>query len=375
MMLRPVICCCLFVLVCVGMRAIATAQNVVASQANRPTASDNTPNRTASATAADESVQSNKFNEDGSLAVGDEQDAALRFRRVYLPLSQILDRSDKTRRYLPMDLDEFEDRIQRLADTKPPPAMGAQILAARYEATLDESSQWVGEGQWTVKHSASTPVLMAVGPCGLALTGPHWISDKPERRVPANLGMASNANAALCVDRPGELRFTWSLRPTIDDAQDLSYSFAIPEAPSSELVLRAPADRVLIAEGATLSEDESTDEATRAWRILLRGNQPLKVTLLAPGRTAGLRQLNVLRPVVKYDMNPSGLQVTANWRLDVLGEPLRQLVVDLDSGLKLLQAQHAGQELHVRTNDSSDGRQRAVIHLCSQQRAPTNSFA
>ncbi len=363
MMPRTAICCCLFVLVCAGMREIATAQTEIASQANRPTASNNNPNRPASATAADESVQSNRFNEDGSLAVSDQQDAALRFRRVYLPLSQILDRSGKTRRYLPMDLDEFEERIQRLSDTVTPPPMGAQILAARYEASLDEGSQWVGEGQWTVKHSASTPVLLAVSPCGVALTDPHWTSDKPETRVPASLGTASNTNVALRVDRSGELRFAWSLRPTIDDAQDLSYSFAIPEAPSSELVLRAPADRVLIAEGATLSADESTDETAHVWRIRLRGNRPLKVTLLAPGRTPGPKPINVLRPVVNYDMKPSGMQVTADWRLDVLGESLQQLVVDLDSELELVQAQHAGQELRVTTADSRDGRQRAVIHL------------
>ena len=171
------------------------------------------------------------------------------------------------------------------------------------------------------------------------------------------------AMLALRVERSGHLRFEWSLRPTNDDKQDSSYEFAIPEATFSELVLHAPADRVLIADGATPSADESADGDTRAWRIRLRGDQPLTVTLLAPGRITALKPLNVLRPIVKYDVKPSGMQVTANWRIDVLGEPLRQLVVDLDSELELIQVQHAGQELRVSAADSQDGRQRATVHL------------
>ena len=51
-----------------------------------------------------------------------------------------------------------------------------------------------------------------------------------------------------------------------------------------------------------------------------------------------LEPLVLLRSSTTYELSLQGLQVLAEWRLDVSGKPLRELEIELDAGLTLLSA-------------------------------------
>ena len=76
----------------------------------------------------------------------------------------------------------------------------------------------------------------------------------------------------------------------------------------------------------------------RRWQIELGGSHRFRLRILPAGAAGHRPQLALLRESRTYDFSLRGVEVSAQWRLQVHNEPLQQVTVLLDPGLQLVSA-------------------------------------
>ena len=77
---------------------------------------------------------------------------------------------------------------------------------------------------------------------------------------------------------------------------------------------------------------------SRRWRIELGGNDRFHLRLVRAGPARPRRQLALLRESRTYDCSLRGVDVSAQWKLQVYNEPLEQVTRVLDPDLQLVSA-------------------------------------
>ncbi|HKD37526.1 MAG TPA: hypothetical protein VKB78_12025, partial [Pirellulales bacterium] len=83
----------------------------------------------------------------------------------------------------------------------------------------------------------------------------------------------------------------------------------------------------------------------RRWRIELGGQNVVLLRIAKQGSIHQRRSLTLARQLLTYDFSPRGLQLSAELKLDVLGEPIRQLALEIDSPLTLVTARYGDTQL------------------------------
>ncbi|HEY2837655.1 MAG TPA: hypothetical protein VGJ26_00790, partial [Pirellulales bacterium] len=283
--------------------------------------------------------------------------APLRFRRIFAPADRVQDWPRGRARYVPVDGEEFERLIKAAGDQ--PGGVGgvlaATLVRAEYTAEFDGSDTLSGSARCAIRHTTRSQTLMPLAPFGFALRRAWWRSEiNPETRQPAKLGSDAEGKLGLLVDENGELEFEWSLRGERDSDGRLSFALQFPRCAASEIRLSVPRGLLAtVSDGLIVPLIEGAPRTTGAlpivpkpaagaprdtMRILLGGKQTAMLRLTPPGANAAAQPRAVLRETVIYDVSPRGLDVTATWKLDVQGPPLRQMRVTLDPGLQLVSA-------------------------------------
>ena len=154
----------------------------------------------------------------------------------------------------------------------------------------------------------------------------------------AAVGVGSDGRLAAKVDHSGQLRFDWSLAGHRYPADVLGFVIEIPRAPASELWLELPKNLTPAIDRGLLVGSEPAGPAARRWHIELGGRRWLRLRILPAGMAAHRPQLALLRESRTYDFSLRGVEVSAQWRIQVLNEPLQQVTVALDPGLQLISA-------------------------------------
>ena len=101
--------------------------------------------------------------------------------------------------------------------------------------------------------------------------------------------------------------------------------------PASELWLELPKDLTPAADRGLLVASEPAGPAARRWGYQLGGRRWLRSPPPA-GMASHRPQLALLRKSRLYDFSLRGVDVSAQWRIQVLNEPLQQVNVVLDPG-------------------------------------------
>ncbi|HEV3416010.1 MAG TPA: hypothetical protein VG056_04335, partial [Pirellulales bacterium] len=349
------------------------------------------------ASAADEpAARTTVRSTDESMASAEQ---ALHFRRVFVPESRIDDWPRGRLRYLPLHVDEFEELLQRAqratADERAPTE--AQLVRAVYKAELLDDELVGGRATLEVQSLAKQPVLLSLDPCRLAIDAPRWIADRPAesstrqaapkpasatvgsagaapavaQRPPTaessdnarslSLGIGADGRLAMRVGQSGRLQFNWTLRGQHEAGAALAFALRLPRCPSNQLQLTLPADLVPTVEQAIVTPLPVVDPTVGAgnanqgaaasqpasgrWLIEL-GGQNLGVLRIAKRDMVHERRpLTLVRQNLIYDFSPRGLQLSADLKLDVLGEPIRQIPLDLDWPLTLVTARYGDAEI------------------------------
>lgn len=300
--------------------------------------------------------------------------APIRFRRIFAPADRVQDWPRGRVRYVPVDGEEFE-RLIKAAQDQPGGAAGvlaAAVVRAEYSADFDGVDTLTGSARCEIRHSTRSRAVLPLAPFGFALRRAWWRSEKePNVRKPVELGTGADGTLALAVDESGELGFEWSLRGERDADGRVSFALQTPRCAASEMTVSAPrgflitASHGLIVPQAAAAAPPAgplpivpkrSDNTLRdTMRILLSGKQATVLRLSPQGASADAQPRAVLRENVIYDVSPRGVDVTATWKLDVQGAPLRQLHVTLDPGLQLVSARLGETDVPWSAGPHADG--------------------
>ena len=179
--------------------------------------------------------------------------------------------------------------------------------------------------------------------------------------APLLLGLGADGKLQAIVDRSGRLRFDWSLAGHRDAADILGFLFEIPSAPANELSLELPEGFTPAVRRGVVVGSEPAGQQMRRWHIELGGHHRFLVRMLPAGSSGRRPQLALLRQATTYDFSLRGLEVSAQWRLQVHNQPLPQVTVLLDPGLQLVSARYGDASLPWSAAPLADGQGTRVV--------------
>ena len=242
-----------------------------------------------------------------------------------------------------MDAAEFQ-RLVEAANARRSPARTAPpavVAAARYEAKwLGE--RLVGKAALEVILAGPAPAVLPLEPCNLAVGKASWrTADTREAKPPEPVALGADGDGKLqaVVDRSGRLGFEWSLAPRRDLDGGVSFSFELPPTAAAELLLELPKRFVPAIDRGLILGGEPAGAGVNRWRIELGGQNRFRLHLASAG-VPHRRQLVLLRESRTYDCSLRGVEVAAQWKLEIHNEPLERIVVLLDPELQLVSARY-----------------------------------
>ncbi|MEN6457671.1 MAG: hypothetical protein ABFC63_01970 [Thermoguttaceae bacterium] len=273
-------------------------------------------------------------------AAENRSDDVIRFHRVFTPEDRVKDWPTDGEKYLPMDAAAFERLVEaaKPRSAKDPIRPLASIAAARYEARL-VGERLLGRATLDVVLLGRRAVLLPVDPCNLSMLAPRRPA-KPAQNAFAEalFGLAPDGTLALRVERTGPLACEWSLGGRRDADNTLSFRLELPPSPSSQITLELPRGAVPEVDRGIVVGDESADATPRRWRIELGSNAGCRLRIVPGGPASGRRLLALLQESRTYECSARGLELSAQWRLQVHNRPLREIAVSIDPELRLVTA-------------------------------------
>ncbi|MHB9045984.1 MAG: hypothetical protein ACYC35_08595 [Pirellulales bacterium] len=296
----------------------------------------------------------------GESPVSNAGNQTVRFLRVYAPADRMDAWPRGDARYLPMDAAEFE-RLVKLADstaTGRSASLAAAVVRAEYEARLAGEYLVGGLASLDVVHRASAGVLLPLAPCGLAVGRAAWDRTPPEDAV---VGLAADGKPAVLVDKPGRLRFDWSLHGRRNPAGELAFALELPASPVSRLVLILPDSAIPVSDQGVMTELAVAGPGLRRWQLELGGHARVGLRILPPDAVGQRRQATLVRQSLTYDFSPRGVEVSAELRLDSHNAPLGQVAVVVDSPLRLVAARYGESPVPWSAVPSADGRTSRIV--------------
>ena len=296
--------------------------------------------------------------------VGARAAGVIRFRRVLAPQDRMKDWPLGGERYLPMDAAEFERLVGAMKprDAKHPAAPSAAVAAAQYHARLTDG-RLIGKAVLDVVLARDGPVALTLEPCNAAIGEARWRSEADKLgattglsgsaentggqanrgtratgdSTAAVLGLTDEGKLAVLVEKSGRLEFDWSLAARRDSGDVSCFAFEMPPAAANRLFVELPKESAPSVDRGLIIGSELSGERSRRWRIEL-GRLGRFNLLVVPAGTEVGRPLALLRESRTYDCSLRGLEVSAQWKLQVHNEPLERVTVLLDPGLRLVSA-------------------------------------
>ena len=286
----------------------------------------------------------------------------LRFRRVYAPAGRMTDWPRGKAKLLPIDSEEFERKLAVVsaATRGERTSMSASVTASRYQARLDGDRLVDGKAVLEVIHSKEDPTRLALDPCRLAIGRASWVGAEEEQ---ASLGISADGKLGVLVKRSGRLQLGWSLRGRRDAAGTVSFQLDLAPCPTIRLVLDLPQNMIPAVDYGVVRQPVASG-VLRRWQIELGGRHRVALRIVPAESAAEHRHLTLLRQKVQYQLSPHGVEVSTELRLDVHGDPLRQVVLSMDPQLQLATARYGDLPVDWSvTSDPDGGATRLVLDL------------
>ncbi|NUQ61404.1 MAG: hypothetical protein HUU20_02880 [Pirellulales bacterium] len=274
----------------------------------------------------------------GRLTATDAEGPAAEFRRVFTPADRLEEMPRDHARYVPMKADDFERLLAAGSPSEDGgPARRACIASAQYVARLAPEGVIQGDATLNIVHQAPGHVMLPLEPCTMAISEAAWAEQPPR---PAKIGLGPEGGLEVLVERAEVLRFRWSLRGSRDPSGVLLFPLELPVSPSRCLLIDLPVGlEPSVKPGIVLRESATGTDPVR-WRIQLGGHPRADLRLLAEQETDERCGLILARHFLVYDLSLRGIELSAEVRLDVHHEPVRDLTLALDRGLELVAARY-----------------------------------
>jgi hypothetical protein len=286
-------------------------------------------------------------------------DGPPRFHRVYVPSEQI-QKGTWIEGYLPIDATEFKRLFELAAASASgaPNGRAAHVEQAELSAHVVTDDLLAGSGTFRWTRMSPSPSLVIMEPFNLAVRGATW-QDQDSKA--ATLGALPDGKTAVLIDG-SRLQCEWSLRGERTASGAVSFRIELPECPVTRLVLEAPSNREIAADGAVLTKTATASGKTNRWTLEAGGSKRV-VLRMTDAAMRERRPLTLLRQSQVYEFSPRGVNVEAQLKFDIHGEPIQQMAVNLDPSLRLVAARYG--ELQVPWSATIDVESR-VSHVMLQ---------
>lgn len=283
------------------------------------------------------------------------------FRRVYAPADQpeIWPRDDV--RYIPVAPDEFERLVRAARGPAARSDLEAAVTAAEYSATFAGEELVEGHASLSIKSRDSSPSLVALEPCGLAIERAIWDGD-PSRV--ASLGAMGDGHLAVVVERDGLLEMDWSLRGKRGARGEVVFPLELPRGPTARIDIELPAGHVAAVEDGIVTSRPPEGQPGR-WQIELGSHNRVSLVISAAAVEPVPRLAARVAHHYQYNLTLHGLELSAELRFDVLEEPLERISLRLGPALRLATARYGGTSLSwvVSESEEDDGTSRVIVDL------------
>lgn len=255
------------------------------------------------------------------------------FHRTYIPADEIQKRTWPAG-YLPVDAQEFQQLIEtvRSGAKGAPVASAASIERCEYQARLEGEDLLVGTLSVHLNASADSPKTLILDPCNLALNKPAWADQQGKLAV---LGTGADRRVRVVV-AGSHLQAGWSLRGQRTASGVFGFRLQLPRSPMNRLSLDLPPGLELVCDQGIVSKTDNPEATTTRWDVELGGHHHVDLRLVPEESTRERRPLTLFRQTTAYEFTPRGVNVVVQLRLDVHGEPLQRIAVDVDPGLRLV---------------------------------------
>jgi hypothetical protein len=245
---------------------------------------------------------------------------------------------------------------------------------ATYTAAVS-GDDLIGSAQLDVAYPGTTPAFLVLAPWDAALANPRWDGNVLAN---ASLGLTADGKTAVLVDGPGRLQWDWSQRGRRDADGSLHVRLALPPCPLQSLQLALPAG-ITVTSDQGLTQTVTQADGKKHTSLELGGHQTVNLRITAADVATATSErgsqasLSLLRQSMTYDFTTHGVNVSAQLKVDVHQEPLRQIVVQLDAPLRPITARY-GEALipYSLATDATTGRSRMVLDLSEQPIHGTN---
>ncbi len=270
------------------------------------------------------------------------------FRRVFLPATDIESRTWKGG-YLPVDANEFEQLLAKVqaSTVDAPGARSTQIEKAEYAMRLEGEDLLVGKGILRLARRSDTANMLVLDPCTLALHGAVW---QDQNSKPAVLGTGPDGRVRVAVEG-SQLSCSCSLRGERTASGAVSFRLELPGSPIARFLFDAPGGLDVTADQGIVSKTAGPAKTNR-WTVDLGGHNRVNLRVVREDGGRERRPLTLLRQSLEYEFSSRGINVVAHLKVDVHGEPLQRIAVDLDPSLRLVTARYG--ELEVPWSATTD---------------------
>ncbi len=260
-----------------------------------------------------------------------------RFHRNYVPAEQI-ENGAWTEGYLPIDADEFRRLVETVhaGAIGAPGAKAARIEEAEYRAQLVGDNLLVGSATLRLSRREPTNVMLMLDPCSLALAAADW---QDQDSKPAVLGVGPDGLHYVLVEG-SRLHLDWSLRAARTASGGVGFRIEVPRCPITRVTFDAPAELEFVVDSGIIGKAAGPTPETTRWTIELGGYNRTTLRAVVEGAARERPPLTLLRQSLTYDFSARGVNVGAQLKLDVHGEPLKRIAVELDPGLRVVAARY-----------------------------------
>lgn len=280
--------------------------------------------------------------DDPAAAVEKTGGKALAFRRVYVPEERLLE--VVPRGFYPFVREEFEQLSQLLKKdvTAPRQLRGASLRRAEYYAVLDDDLHLRGRAILAIERHRPGTAAVPLEPLNIAVTAPFW----RDQNTSASLGLDQDGRYVVAVGRENLLELSWSRRGVVDAFGTIEIPLMFPPSLVRVLSVDLPQELKLEASGGIVEEAGSqpspaadlmqlppADAGARRWRIELTGAQ--QVVVRVSRRESEDSGATMFRQSCVYEVQPQGVTLAGELRLDVQGPPVRELSLTLNQDLRL----------------------------------------
>ncbi|MBW3595986.1 MAG: hypothetical protein KY475_01780 [Planctomycetes bacterium] len=288
---------------------------------------------------------------------------AITFRRVYVPEDRVLEAAP--RGFYPFVRAEFEHLAGLLQQQASAPAevQGASFRRAEYYAALDADGNLRGRAALEIARHRPGAAATALSPLNLAIQAPFWRTSG----ALASTGRDEDGRFIALVRSERVLEFSWSRSGAEDAFGAIGFPLELPPALVRVLSLDLPQGMQLEADGGIgeeignaasppgdLLELPPADPGLRRWRVQLGGGAGVELRI-TPREDEETSAVDV-RPSLIYTVAPQAAALNGEFRLDVRGRPIRELVLSLDEGVKLTSARLQDDALLVRASPEAPSR-------------------